>query len=507
MGTLVALAVIATGIWLLGSGFLGDGIRRAASPAVMEFCRVSRSDLPISITETGVLESQSNELVCCNVGDVPDDGVDGTAILWIVPNGSQVRAGDLLVELDSSHHRERLDRQLLVTEQARVDQLQAKTAYEAAIQVSSEVSEAELHLKLVEAKYQAHKDTDHGMLAKEADELEREVESLTNAVLVARAELEIARADCALLNKAASEGANAEPVRPKGKEAAGLRVGYLKAEAKVGKAMNDLETASERLARKTSYENSRKLLDLALECAHARRDLERAQRERRATLTQARGDLEAANECMQKHEELLSRYRAEVESCRIQAPAGGFVVHYRAKGSGVSAIRPGYLARRREPILSLPDLKRMQVETSVRQADYSRVKEGACVTVRLDAFPDRSYPGSVRSVASLPSRGPASGAGASAFRVVAAIEEEVEGLVPGMAAVVEVTAEPLHDVLSVPGEAIIEAPNGSWCYVKTASGVERREVKPGMRSGDRVEIREGLSEGDQVAVNPDAVEI
>ena len=100
-----------------------------------------------------------------------------------------------------------------------------------------------------------------------------------------------------------------------------------------------------------------------------------------------------------------------------------------------------------------------------------------------------------------------SGAAGTAFRVVAAIDGEVEGLVPGMTAVVEITAKPLHDVLSVPGEAIMMGPEGACVYVKSAGGVERREVKPGIRSGDRVEIREGLSEGDQVAVNPDAVEL
>ena len=118
MGALVALAVTAAGIWLLGGWFLGDGIRGAAAPAEMEFCRISRTDLPIAVTEAGVLESQSNDLIRCKVGDVPGDGVDGTAILWIVPNGSQVQAGDLLVEWDSSHHRERLDRQFLAAEQA-----------------------------------------------------------------------------------------------------------------------------------------------------------------------------------------------------------------------------------------------------------------------------------------------------------------------------------------------------------------------------------------------------
>ena len=91
---------------------------------------VQKADLPITVTERGTLESQKNVVVNCEVDDVPGDGIQGTPILWLVDNGKQVEEGDLIVELDSAAHLERLDQQILSTEQARVRYLQATILYE-----------------------------------------------------------------------------------------------------------------------------------------------------------------------------------------------------------------------------------------------------------------------------------------------------------------------------------------------------------------------------------------
>ncbi len=70
---------------------------------------VQRTDLPITVTERGTIESQKNVEILCEVEDVQGDGINGTPILWIIDNGVSVKKGDLLVELDAAPHLERLD--------------------------------------------------------------------------------------------------------------------------------------------------------------------------------------------------------------------------------------------------------------------------------------------------------------------------------------------------------------------------------------------------------------
>ena len=94
------------------------------------FHTVTPGELPITVTERGNLESQNNVEIICEVDDIDGDGVAGTQIISIVPNGTSVKQGDLLVEFDSARHRERLDRQILDTESARATQIQAEAKYE-----------------------------------------------------------------------------------------------------------------------------------------------------------------------------------------------------------------------------------------------------------------------------------------------------------------------------------------------------------------------------------------
>ena len=82
------------------------------------FYNVEATDLNISVTERGNLESQSDLRVICEVDDVEGDGVSGTPIVWIVENGASVKKGDLIVELDSANHLNRLDSQIIDVEEA-----------------------------------------------------------------------------------------------------------------------------------------------------------------------------------------------------------------------------------------------------------------------------------------------------------------------------------------------------------------------------------------------------
>ena len=103
-----------TGIVLVTSlARSSDDSKAADRPLV--FFTVQPRDLPIIVTERGVLESQKNVQVVCEVDDIPSDAIEGTAILWIIENGSMVKKGDLVVELETTSHVERLDEELIDT--------------------------------------------------------------------------------------------------------------------------------------------------------------------------------------------------------------------------------------------------------------------------------------------------------------------------------------------------------------------------------------------------------
>ena len=67
-----------------------------------------------------------------------------------------------------------------------------------------------------------------------------------------------------------------------------------------------------------------------------------------------------------------------------------------------------------------------------------------------------------------------------------------------MSVQVEVVSKILHDVISVPIEAVFEEGGQLLVYRKSPAGPEKVNVKIGSSSDSAVEIREGLKEGDEV---------
>jgi hypothetical protein len=164
-------------------------------------------------------------------------------------------------------------------------------------------------------------------------------------------------------------------------------------------------------------------------------------------------------------------------------------------------IREGVSVHQRRTILKLPNVTQMQIKARVHESVVSQVKSGQSATVRLDARPNKSYRGSVESISVLPERSGWLNSDVKWYESVIAIEGEVQGVRPGMTAVVEIQAARLDEVLLAPVEAFVEIDGDDWCYVEAEGGVERRMVRLGDSSDEFVQIRGGLDEGDRVALN------
>lgn len=134
---------------------------------------VRKTDLPIVVTERGTLESQKNVEVICEVDDIHGDGIYGTPILWIVENGSSVKKGDLIVELDSATHLERLDQQIIATEQAQAEYTQARLHYENRLTRNETTkAQAELDVELARLGLHQYEDEQGGTFQIELQDVE-----------------------------------------------------------------------------------------------------------------------------------------------------------------------------------------------------------------------------------------------------------------------------------------------------------------------------------------------
>ena len=111
-----------------------------------------------------------------------------------------------------------------------------------------------------------------------------------------------------------------------------------------------------------------------------------------AALEQLRQTLDAATAQVQVADAVLERARADLANSIIRSPIDGVIIKRTADlGQTVAASfqTPNLFVIAR-------DLKKMQIDTNVSEADVGLLKDGQAVRFVVDAFPERDFDGKVR---------------------------------------------------------------------------------------------------------------
>ena len=168
------------------------------------------------------------------------------------------------------------------------------------------------------------------------------------------------------------------------------------------------------------------------------------------------------------------------------------------------------------------DLKEMQVEADVDEADIGEVKEGQRVTFTVDAYQDQIFEGTVTQVR----LDPTVTSNVVTYTVVIKANNPDFKLKPGLTATISIYTLELKDVLTVEAKAVNfkpnpivlnqyqiqeglqpiksdnfsqAAPNKSFVWVYDQTGtIEEKEVKLGASDGVNVQVLSGVQEGEKL---------
>ncbi len=457
--------------------------------------RVEPHDLPITVIERGHLESQTNIQVLCEVDDYRSDGILGTPIVWVIPNGTSVQKGDLICELDSTAIQSELDEQILDTEEARSAYIQAQANLEnQKIQNATAEDKARLDVELARLELQMFQDQEKGSHKLALEAIQRQIDDLNNEILAAEMNLKLRRNEKTGIESLFKLGYAGKS------ELDRAVLSYLQAEGDYAAKLNRLQTQLATLEKLRTFDKQMQLLELEGRLRTAEQNLKQVMVTNQAKLAQMEGLLKSRTEQLKKEEERLERYRSQLAKCKIYAPQDGMVAYASPQSSRDAEIAEGVPVRPRQHILSIPNLKRMQVETAVHESVLDRVQPGQKVDVTVDAFPDRRYEGTVKSVAVLPERSYYSDT--KTYKTIITIEEEVYQLKPGMTAVCEIKVDYIPNVLTVPIQAVVQRAGQNWVYVRSGARVQRRQVELGASNDQHVIVTDGLRTGDLVVLNP-----
>ncbi|MBK9088111.1 MAG: efflux RND transporter periplasmic adaptor subunit [Holophagales bacterium] len=207
----------------------------------------------------------------------------------------------------------------------------------------------------------------------------------------------------------------------------------------------------------------------------------------RARVGQARASLDVA--------------RVVVGKTVLRAPFDGVVAEISTEeGEWVTPSPPGLPI---PPVLELFDPEDNYVSAPLDEVDVGRVKAGATVRVTLDAYPGRTFAGSVTRVADYVLDMKEQN---RTFEVEVKLEDAAfaRTLLPGTSADVVVVLARKEDALRVPTYAIL--PGGSVLLLSKGRLVAAK-LGVGLKGAEWAEVLSGLSPGDSVVTSLDRAEV
>ena len=402
---------------------------------------VHKGPLPITVVEKGSLESSKNEDAYCLV-----EGQ--TTIIMIKPEGTPVKKGDLVCQLDSAALKDQLVNQQITTKSAAANHENAK--------LTREVAEIAV-VEYVEGIFKQDLATVEGEIKLNESDLSR-------------------------------------------------------AEDRLDWARRMYEKGYVSLATRTSEELTLKKAKFALEQAQSKKKVlvdytkHKTIKELQSEVEKARSDELAKKATFALEDSKEKKLEKQIANCDIKAPADGLVVYAndpnRAFGSNQPQIEEGATVRERQKIFSLPDIARMQVNTKVHESQIDKLASRMKAKIRVDAFANDVLNGTVLDVAPLPDSTNFFSSDIKVYTTKVRIDDPLSGLKPGMTAQVEILVDRKENVLTIPVLAVLQYHGKDHVTKKVDDRFVQTDVELGVSNEKYVEVLKGLNEGDVVAMSP-----
>ena len=141
------------------------------------------------------------------------------------------------------------------------------------------------------------------------------------------------------------------------------------------------------------------------------------------------------------------------------------------------------------------DLRDMQVEAAIDEADVGRLRVGLAASFAVDAFPRRNFDGEIRQIR----KSPPNVQNVVSYTVVISAANPDMALLPGMTANVRITVDSRANVLKVPNAALRLRPAGRRLKARTRRCPAAAGGRPGGAAVPRAHRRGAQADDAQKA--------
>jgi HlyD family secretion protein len=477
-GKLPVVAIVVIVVGVLSAFALtrvgGSGIASGAEPTF----RVRKGLLTISVVESGTIKSLEQVSL--------KSEVEGQAtLIYLMPEGTSVRKGDLLVELDASRLQDDLTKQQISVDNAEAAFIRARENLAVAKnQAESDISKAELDYQFAEEDVKQYVEGLHPKEIKEAE----------SNITLAREELERAAEKLKWSERLYEEKYISQT------ELEADRLTHNRAQLNYELAVAELQLLQD-------YTSKRKLAELESNVEQMQMALERVKLQANADIVQASADLKAKETELRQQRSTFEKVEGQLAKTKIFAPRDGLVVYATsAQGGGRHRMEPleeGQAIRERQELIYLPSAESMMAEVQIHESSLEKVRIGLPVRVSVDALPGHMFTGRVAKIAPLPD---AQSAWLNPDLKVYPTQIHLDGSHPelrtGMSCRAEIIVAQHAEALYVPVQAVLRIGGEPTVYVRERGGFEPQPIRIGLDNNSMVHVLAGLEPGQEVLLTP-----
>jgi membrane fusion protein (multidrug efflux system) len=207
-------------------------------------------------------------------------------------------------------------------------------------------------------------------------------------------------------------------------------------------------------------------------------------------VSQATLDIDKAN--LKNAQAQVAQQQAILDKKTLRAPFAGHL--------GIRAVDLGQYLSAGNAIVTLQALDPVYLDFFVPQQSVARIRIGAPVTVKIDAFKDKTFPGEISAI------NPKVDASSRNVQIRAMLKNPDHKLLPGMYATVDIVTGSPENYITLPQTAITYNPYGDTVYVVDDKGVDGKQqlvarqtfVTTGLTRGDQVAVLKGVKAGETV---------
>lgn len=429
----------------------------------------------ISINESGTIESRNRVMI---KSEVPGQ----QTIIYLIPEGTMVEEGQLLVELDASALEDNLVEEEIELENAEAELISSRENLEVVKnQAEADIAQAKLDYRFAQQDLDKYREGEYAMSLKRAN----------SKITLAKAELQQAE-DTLKGSKELYDKRYISETELESDELAKQR------------AQMDLELALQEKQLLETYTYDREMAQLESDVEQARLALERAERKALANTAQAEARFSARRAEVQREQVSTKELRQRIENCRIVAPTNGMVV-YAPQGNrwDDSVLQEGLSVRERQELIYLPTADAMSAQIKVHESMLNKLEIGQPATITVDALPGETFTGRVTDIAVMPENGGWRNPDLKQYKTAIAIQEISPRLRSGMTCKAEILVAHFEEALTIPIQSVLRVEEQTTVYTRGTDGMPvAQPVSVGMDNNRKIQIIDGLSAGTQVLLNP-----